>query len=133
MILYTIGKRIKNFIKVTVLYDFKKDEEIVISGEEFLRRKSILKDGKVCWYYENGVIKSKCSYKNNLLEGISIHYYKSGKVKAKENYKMNKLEGLSIRYYEDGKVMSEENYRNEKLISRVSFDLYGKKNIEKST
>jgi len=129
MILYSIGKRIKNFIRVKVLSDFKIQPDKIISGEEFL--KNNISDGIVCWYYDNGKIKSECSYKKNMLNGISTHYYKSGKVKAKENYKDNKLEGLSIYYYENGSLMSEENFRNGKLITRRAFDSAGKMTIEK--
>lgn len=133
MILYSIGKRIKNFISVKVLSDFKIQPDKIISGEEFLKNKDKISDGIVCWHYDDGKIKSECSYKNNMLNGISTHYYKSGKVKAKENYKENKLEGLSIYYYESGRLMSEENYRSGKLINRRTFDSAGKITIEKSS
>lgn len=131
MILYTIGKRIKNFVKVTVLSDFKKNKDKIITGDEFLKDKLTFKEGKVCWYYENGNVKSECTYKNSMLEGISTHYFISGNVKAKETYKQNKLDGLSIRYYENGRIMSEESYRSGTLITRISFDSYGNKTIEK--
>lgn len=133
MILYSIGKRIKNFISVKVLSDFKIKKDKIITGEEYLKNKDKITDGIVCWYYDNGKIKSECHYKNSMLNGISIHYYISGKVKAKENYKLNKLEGLSIHYYENGRLKSEENYRSGKQISRRSFDEFGKITIEKSS
>lgn len=133
MILYSIGKRIKNFISVKVLSDFKVKKDKIISGEEYLKNKDKITDGIVCWYYDDGNIKSECSYKAGVLNGISVHFYKSGKVKAKENYKQNKLEGLSIHYFENGRLMSEENYRNGKLISRRAFDEFGKITIEKSS
>ena len=133
MVLYSIGKRIKNFLKVTVQYDSKKSIEKVINGDEYLKDKSAMKDGKVRWFYENGILKSECTYKNSMLDGISTHFYKSGKVKAKETYKSNKLNGLSIHYYEDGKTMTEESYQNGVLISRVSFDSEGRKTVEKGS
>lgn len=133
MILYSIGKRIKNFIRVKVLSDFKIKKDKIISGEEYLKNKDKIAEGIVCWYYDNGKIKSECHYKSSMLNGISIHYYKSGKVKAKENYKQNRLEGLSIHYYENGRLMSEENYRGGTLISRRAFDELGKITIEKSS
>lgn len=131
MILYSIGKRIKDFIKVTVQYDVKQTKEKVISGDQFLKNNSKIRDGKVCWYYDTGKIKSECHYKNSMLEGISKHYFENGNIKAKETYKENKLNGLSLRYYDNGKLMCEETYRSGTLLSKISFDSEGRKTDEK--
>ena len=132
MILYTIGKRIKNFIRVKVLSDFAIDKKRIINGDEYLKNKRSIKDGIVCWYYDNGKIKAECNYKNYVLEGISTYYYESGEVKAKENYKGNKLSGVSMRYFENGRLMNEETYKEGNLLYKRSFDEKGNMSVEKN-
>ena len=134
MIIYSIGRRIKNFFKVTVTtYDIKKKKEKIISGEEYLRNNLTMSEGKVRWFYEDGNLKSECKYEDSMLEGISIHYYKNGTVKAKETYKKNKQDGLTIRYNEKGKIISEETYKSGNLISKIVYDSEGNKTDEKSS
>ena len=133
MILYTIGRRIKNFFKVKVRFrpEGKPGEDRIFTGDQFLKKENSVKDGIVCWSYDNGKIKARCTYKNYMLEGISTHYYESGKIKVKENYKKNKLNGTLLRYYEDGGLMSEENYIKGNLVSKNSYDRKGKKRVKK--
>ncbi|MBU2492996.1 MAG: hypothetical protein KJ571_10270 [Bacteroidetes bacterium] len=133
MILYAIGKRIKDFVKVTVLSDFKKDTGKTISGEEYLRTDKTFKEGKVRWHYEDGKLKSECTYKDGMLDGISTHYFKNGNVKAKETYRRNILEGISLIYNEEGWIIREETYKNGVLFSKAEYDSHGKRSVEKSS
>ncbi len=58
-------------------------------------------------YYENGDLKSKTCYKNDLKNGEEKVYYPSGKLKSVYNYKDGVKEGPYFGYYENGKL-----YRN---------------------
>lgn len=47
-------------------------------------------DGKVILYYENGTIKSECSYKENEQAGICTSYYENGAMKMMKFYEPGK-------------------------------------------
>ena len=127
MIVYTIGKRIKNFFKAYIIKGDHGEDLKIIDGESLWNNpfQQIKKDGLVRWYHDNGNVKAECRYKNNKLEGISCFFYESGRLKAKENYKDNKLEGMSKKYYETGSVKSEEYYKKGTLLFKRVFNLNG--------
>ena len=131
MILYTLGKRIKNFVKVKIYNsDYRVlNKEHVISGEKFLQKNGSMKNGKVIWFYNDDKIKAECNYKNDMLEGVSVYYYKTGEVMARENYQRNKLEGVTRRYYENGRLKSEEKYKRGNLIFKRNLDVEGNETI----
>lgn len=127
MIIYSIGKRIKNFIKVKVFdsnQSIKSAPSIIYKVNVGAPLKKV-KDGKVVYYYESGKIKAECNYSNYKLEGISVYFFEDGKVKAKEFYKDGALEGLSKRYYNNGIVNSEEYYKKGVLLFKRVFSLDG--------
>ncbi len=119
MIFYSIGKRVKNFVKVVIN---PKAYRRQILGEtsdgESARRVDVLK-------YPNGKTKAELQYVNDKLNGISTMYYPDGTIKAKENYKDGQLDGLTKRFYSGGQLMSEEFYRHGKLLYKRVFNLDG--------
>ena len=125
MIIYTIGKRIKNFVRVKI-FSQNKEAPPLQRTKEFrytTYNDSEIKEGAVKWYHKNGNLKAECYYTNNKLEGLSIFYYPDGTTQAKENYKNGELDGLSKRYYESGNVMSEEYYKNGKILFKRVINL----------
>ncbi len=127
MIVYSIGKRIKNFFKAYIIKRGLGQDIKVIDGKSLLNNpfKQVKKDGLIRWHHDNGNVKAECRYINNKLEGISCFFYESGRLKAKENYRNNKLEGVTKRYYENGAVKSEEHYKLGTLLIKRVFDLSG--------
>ncbi len=119
MIFYSIGKRVKNFVKVIINPRALRLRE----GRGNYSDKSNVKIEEL--KYPNGKIKAKLRYENGKLNGISIMYYPNGVIKAKENYKDGLLDGLTKRFYEQGQVMSEEFYRRGKLRYKRVFSLDG--------
>ncbi len=119
MIFYSIGKRVKNFVKV------------IINPRAYRKRMSgetVTEDGNVTvetHKYPNGNIKAELRYVNGKLNGLSTMYYPNGKIKARENYSDGLLDGLTKRYYEQGQLMSEEFYRRGKLLYKRVFSLDG--------
>ena len=120
MIFYSIGKRVKNFVKVVI--NPKAYRRRVLGetnyGEGSSRRIEVLK-------YPNGKIKAELQYVNDKLNGISTMYYPDGTIKARENYKDGQLDGLTKRYYNGGQLMSEEFYRRGRLLYKRVFNLDG--------
>ena len=133
MILYSIGKRIKDFVKI-VIFSPKKEEEpdYGISYAEYIANKHKVKEGHVTWKYDNGSVKAKCHYKDGELDGICCFYYEKGAIRARENSKEGKLEGLTKRYYKNGKLMSEEYYKKGYLLFKRVFDLNGALTVEEN-
>ncbi len=119
MIFYSIGKRVKNFVKVIINPRAFRAREFgeTLTGEN---KVSVEKHA-----YSNGKIKAELRYVNGKLNGISTMYYPNGKIKARENYRDGMLDGLTKRYYEQGQLMSEEFYRRGKLLYKRVFSLDG--------
>lgn len=82
--------------------------------ESELEDKLILKSGEIITvkksYYENGKLKSKMKFQDNVLHGKSVIYYSNGTIKKKVNYCKGKKNGISLEFYENGQVKSEVMY-----------------------
>ncbi|MFH1197337.1 MAG: hypothetical protein V1720_16685 [bacterium] len=124
MIIYSIGKRIKDFLRVRIFS--KSSKTTVVHNRNTIGDEPVDSGLRTeIWHYDNGKIKAELTYNKKKLEGISTFYYESGRIKAKENYKEGKLDGLTKRYYEIGSVESEEYYRNGTMLFRRLFSLKG--------
>lgn len=126
MIIYSIGKTIKNFVKVKIyLYAnkvtgalSKKDTNAAGIPEEEGHYKR--------WYYPDGKIKAEVYLKNGKMEGIANLYHENGNIKAREFYRNDQLQGLSKWYYETGELKSEKYYRDGILAHLKEYDLKGR-------
>ncbi len=122
MIFYSVGKRVKDFVKV------------VLNPAALKHRENKSKSGgetkRIIHKYPNGKIKGELYYKNGNLNGISTLYYENGSIKSRENYKDGVLDGLAKYYYESGRIMREEFYRNGNLLFKRVFNLDGTVNSE---
>ncbi len=118
---FSIGKRLKNFLKIKVYYFSKKIKN--------LYRKNEIQEGETSgykrWYFPNGAIKAEFYVINGKVEGIANLFYESGAIKAKEFYKADKLNGLSKWYYESGELKSEKYYKDGILTSSKDYDKNG--------
>lgn len=133
MILYSLGKRIKNFVRIIIFPNRKKvDDGRGISYDEYIANKDKIREGHVTWRYDNGNLKAKCHYKDGELDGLCCYYYENGYVKAKENYKIGKREGLCKKYYQNGSILSEEYYKKGYLLFKRVFDLNGALTVEEN-
>ena len=70
----------------------------------------------------DGVLLSEESYKNDLLEGVTIVYYPGTVQKAEETFYSGGLKnGLSTKFFEDGKVMSVTNFKDDQPEGLFTF------------
>jgi antitoxin component YwqK of YwqJK toxin-antitoxin module len=117
MIFYSVGKRVKDFVKV------------ILNPAALKRRENNFESGgaakRVIHKYPSGRVKGELIYKNGKLNGISTLFYENGTIKSKENYKDGVLDGLAKYYYEGGRIMREEFYRNGHLLFKRVFSLDG--------
>ena len=60
------------------------------------------REGNATWYYENGNIKTKSFYKDNMQEGSSRTFYKNGKAKGELTYQKDKARFNHV-YSPDGR------------------------------
>ena len=67
---------------------------------------------KVEFYYPDGILESKYSLKNGLMDGKMTSYYGNGEKKLEEEYKDGELNGKSVSYYVTGKRNYEANFKN---------------------
>ncbi len=63
-------------------------------------------------YWENGNLKSKISYKDNLKNGEEKYYYPNGKLESVFTYKNGIKEGPYSTYYENGSLEKTGNNLN---------------------
>ncbi len=118
MIFYSVGKRVKDFVRVILNPAALRARE-GRDGAKGANRKRIVHK------YPNGKVKAELIYVNGKLNGISTMYYPSGIIKSRENYSNGVLEGLANYYYENGKLMREEFYKNGHLLFKRIFNLDG--------
>lgn len=126
MIIYSVGKRVKNFIKV-VIRNFDntvktKDFDLY----EYNLTKDTSKDGVYIVRFENGNIKAELFYQNSRLNGICNFYFENGRIKAREEYRDGILEGTAKKYYPFGILQSEELYSKGKVILIKEYNEDGK-------
>lgn len=122
MIFYSIGKSIKNFVRVKILMNpARHGTDKSAAGED-----GTSSDGYRRWYYKGGKIKAEVFVKNGKMEGIANLYYENGNIKAREFYQADQLHGLAKWYYETGELKSEKYYKDGQLTSIREFDKSGK-------
>jgi antitoxin component YwqK of YwqJK toxin-antitoxin module len=55
-------------------------------------------------FYEDGTLKYKSNYRNNLRHGEAITYYPNGKPKTKQIWEDDQLNGEVVHYYQNGTI-----------------------------
>lgn len=100
----------ENKNKQGVLKKFNSDKILC----EELEYKDDMLDG-VCYYYEDGKLISKLTYKKNRLDGESLSYYLNGEIKSESFFIDGKQEGECKNYSCEGVLLSVTNYKNSKL------------------
>lgn len=69
-------------------------------------------NGKIFENYENGKIHFSGFYKNDLKDGEWIYFYDNGTVKIKESWKENKLVDVSDFFSSKGKVIGKKTFKD---------------------
>lgn len=125
--IFTEIDRINNIYKQEVYYPNQKLKKIaymkfVYNKYIWVNSKSILNNDPLlngeyieyydCNYFDSNIIKLKCFYKDNMLDGEYIEYYESGKIKKKCFYKYNILDGKYIENYECGNIKIKGFYKD---------------------
>jgi len=86
------------------------------------------KDGKIDFtnnFYENGQFESKIQYSNNEPTSESF-YFDNGQLKEKKSYKDDKLDGKYVSYFEDGQIKKDIVYQNGNMKSHTYYFSNGK-------
>lgn len=127
MIVLSIGRRVKNFVKVKI-YWFTAKLKYCFSSPDNNNYQSDKDPGEGFkrWYFNNGNVKAEFYQKKGKVEGIANMYYENGAVKAREFYRDDHLQGLSKWYYETGELKSEKYYDEGSLVYTKEYDKKGK-------
>lgn len=67
-------------------------------------------NGVVTYYYKNGNISKKVSYRRGLKDGIYEEYYETGQLRLQGKYQDDLKEGAWKTYYKAGKIESKGQY-----------------------
>ncbi len=121
MVIHSIGKRIKQFLKVTVLFQESNKPEVYTARDGDENSGSRISDGILKRYSKDGKLKAECSYREGKLHGLSTTYFETGAIRSRENYVEGELSGLSRNYHPDGRVKSDCYYDHGKLISEKKY------------
>ena len=68
-------------------------------------------NGDFTWYFPNGKVKSKTTFKNDNRHGEYVRYHLNGKIAQKVNYVNGEFEGKCTWFYPNGKKETEINYQ----------------------
>lgn len=89
----------------------RNSEGILIEEGYYLKNK---KTDLWTFYYGNGTVCLKSTYKDGILNGESMRYDLQGNIIAKLNYANGKITGHQTYYYPNGNKLSEGKMINEK-------------------
>jgi antitoxin component YwqK of YwqJK toxin-antitoxin module len=89
------------------------NEKGTVTGKGIITKEG-KKEGEWNFFYENGSVRAKGSYSNNLESGKWSYYTTGGKVEQTGSYKAGKYDGLWVWYYKDGSMKREEEFYNGK-------------------
>lgn len=83
-------------------------------------------DCEITHYWEIGKLKSRFTYKNNLLDGRAYYYDSLGRLGRTDDFINGKLNGREIHYFPSGQIKELENVRNDSTYGFVyEFDKNG--------
>ena len=81
------------------------------------------RDGITIWYAYNdkaqGPKVAMYTYKDGKFEGVQETYYEDGTVKTRKMFEDNVQHGLSVEFYEDGSIKSETNYKKGEISGKI--------------
>lgn len=84
-------------------------------------------EGDFNYYFKNGGISAKATYKKGYTDGKKIVYYPNRKVKQEGSYTMDKADGYFVDYYINGQVSREGWYvGGDQQGTFISYNLLGK-------
>ena len=106
---YRIDKKVNDLWKSN---DYYLETNKVQMFGEYSSLDPEIRNGVFEWYYPNGILEHKGSYKDNKKDGEHIWYYESGVVNVVETYKMDVLDGPYKVYHVNGKINVEAFYEN---------------------
>jgi len=115
----------------------KKNVEVLdselIEKEEIVYRKNSKKPftGTSVFYWDDGSLGHRCSYKDGLLHGPYENYWESDRIEMKGNYIRGKRVGRWERYHKNGNLYYVTNFTDD-LIREKGINIYGRSTYEDS-
>ena len=73
-------------------------------------------DGPFEFYFEDGQLKEKGTFKNGKKDGLGVSWYLNGQKDKEINYKDDKVDGLWVEWYRDGQKMYQKNCNDDGLF-----------------
>jgi TonB family protein len=107
------------------------------------------REGKFTWYFSSGQKQQECTYKNNYLHGLFQEWYENGQLKSRQffyedildgpvktwdgkgkiqmdaQYSKGEKHGYFITYYDNGQMIRKDLYENDKLIEGQCYNRDG--------
>tara|TARA_X000000368_G_scaffold132889_1_gene104268 strand:- start:290 stop:1045 length:756 start_codon:yes stop_codon:yes gene_type:complete len=84
------------------------------------------KNGEQKKWYDNKQLSIKYNYINGSLNGLQKKWYKNGQIKSEINYINNNLDGITKHWYSNGQLKFVKNYKNGSLIETLeNYDIDG--------
>jgi TonB family protein len=113
----------KNIIQIN---DYYLDGKLQMQGQ-YKSLEPEIRTGDFTFYYENGMIKSKCRYNNNKLVDTTFNYFNNASNSLKEmlTYNNDKLHGNIYTYYQNGQIKRKETYLNDSLLTSNCYGIDG--------
>ena len=106
---YRISLPKDNYFEVK---DYYISGKLQFEGKSMVKEEPLLHEGISTWYYENGQVAKIQEFKNNIPNGKLLFYYEDGVLKAEGNYVNGEFDGYYAEYFPSGKVYGESTLKN---------------------
>ena len=97
-----------------VEYSYFRDGQLEEMTTYTFKNGDFVEDGPYEYYYDNGQLESKTTYKNGELDGPVEEYHDNGQLESKTTYKNGELDGPTEYYYFDGQLEVKRTYKDGK-------------------
>ena len=102
--------------KLTPHIEYHRNGNVYIKGQENSKGQP---EGLWEWFYENGNIGVRTSYKEGKMDGIEEEFYENGNIESRTSYKEGKIDGIEEWFDEQGNIVETTLWKDGELIEET--------------
>ncbi|GAA4425010.1 hypothetical protein GCM10023188_05550 [Pontibacter saemangeumensis] len=114
---YRVTSPYKTMFNVT---DYYASGKVKMKGYS-LSKDSLTEQGIFTYYFANGLIENKITYKDDQKHGPYSLYYTSGALKETGTHKEDKISGKNVQYFENGNIKRKAKLNNGKYNGKMVY------------
>jgi antitoxin component YwqK of YwqJK toxin-antitoxin module len=102
--------------ELTPYIEYYDDRNVWVKGQ---KNSSGQEEGLWEWFYENGNIKWRGTYKEGKMDGIAEGFYENGNIEIRASYKEDKRDGIMEWFDEQGYIIKTRVWKNGEVIEET--------------